>query len=89
LPKVLKRIDEVIPKNVVHRKILVDDHSIDKTVSIAKQFGWSVYLNPEGGTPSGVKEALEHVDCDFFVSVEQDVILAKNWWEKNFDVHER
>jgi glycosyltransferase involved in cell wall biosynthesis len=33
LPKVLKRINEVLPHAEVHRKILVDDHSTDATRS--------------------------------------------------------
>lgn len=82
LSQTLKRVDEVIPAENVHKKILVDDHSTDKTVLIAKDFGWSVYPNPTSGIPSGANEALRHVDCEFFVSVEQDVLLAKDWWEK-------
>jgi glycosyltransferase involved in cell wall biosynthesis len=82
LPDVLRRIDEVIPKEELHRKILVDDHSTDGTVSIAKDFGWEVYENPKGGIPSGANEALRRVDCDYFISVEQDVVLARDWWEK-------
>lgn len=82
LSQVLKRIDEVIPHEVICKKILVDDHSVDKTIHIAKEFNWEVYLNPRSGTASGANEALRHVACEFFVSVEQDVVLAKNWWQK-------
>lgn len=82
LPKVLKRIDEVIPSESISRKIFVDDHSADQTVKIAKDFNWDVYLNPKGGIPCGANEALKHVECDYFVSVEQDVILAKDWWNR-------
>lgn len=82
LSEVLARIDDVIPTEVVQQKILVDDHSTDNTVKIAEDFNWNVYLNPKGGLSSGANEALRHVDCDFFVSVEQDVVLAKDWWSK-------
>jgi len=82
LPEVLKRIDEVIPHEHACHKILVDDHSIDRTVEIAKDFNWDVYPNPKGGISSGANEALRHVDCDFFISVEQDVVLARDWWDK-------
>lgn len=82
LPIVLKQIDKVIPHENVCHKILVDDHSTDRTVEIAKSFNWDVYPNPEGGIPSGANEALRYVDRDFFISVEQDVVLAKNWWDK-------
>jgi glycosyltransferase involved in cell wall biosynthesis len=80
LPRVLKRIEEVIPAEAVHRKILVDDSSTDRTVEIAKEFNWEVYLNPEGGIPSGANEALRHVDCSYFISFEQDLVLSKDWW---------
>jgi glycosyltransferase involved in cell wall biosynthesis len=82
LPKVLKQIEIVIPPENVCHKILVDDGSTDESAKIAKDFNWDVYQNPTGGIPSGANEALRHVDCDFFVSVEQDVVLAKDWWSK-------
>jgi glycosyltransferase involved in cell wall biosynthesis len=82
LPTVLKRIHQVIPEKVVHRKILVDDSSQDLTREIAKDFGWTVYDNPEGFVSGGTREALKHVDCEFFASFEQDLILAKDWWQK-------
>lgn len=82
LPKVFKRIDEVIPRKVINKKILVDDHSTDKTVEIAKNFNWNVYSNPSTGIASGANEALRHVETEFFISFEQDIILAKDWWTK-------
>jgi len=82
LPEVLKRVDEVIPNENVCHKILVDDHSVDLTVEIAKAFNWNIYANPGRGVSSGANEALRHVDRDFFVSVEQDIILSKKWWDK-------
>jgi glycosyltransferase involved in cell wall biosynthesis len=82
LPRVLKRIDEVIPSENTSRKIFVDDHSADQTVKIAKDFNWQVYQNPAHGISSGANEALRHVQTEFFVSLEQDVVLAKEWWEK-------
>ena len=82
LPQVLTRIDEAIPAENVHRKILIDDHSIDRTVEIAKDFAWETYKNPKTGVLSGANEAVRRVDCPFFVSVEQDILVAKNWWKK-------
>lgn len=82
LPLVLKRIDEVIPSEYINKKIFVDDSSTDRTVDIARNFNWTVYKNPANGIASGVEEALRHVECEYFVSAEQDVLLAKDWWEK-------
>jgi len=81
LPQVLKRIDEVIPSENVDQKILVDDHSVDRTVEIAKDFNWKIFENPETGVASGANEALRHVRREFFISFEQDLLLAKNWWD--------
>lgn len=82
LPKVLKRIDEVIPHESIDKKFLVDDHSVDRTIKIAKEFNWTVYTNPSTGIASGANEALRHVKSNFFISVEQDLLLAKDWWDK-------
>ena len=81
LPLVFKRIDEVIPQNFVNKKILVDDGSIDKTVDIAKKFGWTVYDNLQGGYAGGFNEAVKHVETEFFCSFEQDVILNRDWFK--------
>jgi len=47
LPIVLKRIDDVIGRDV-NQKIFVDDSSTDRSVEIAKSFGWKVYPNIKG-----------------------------------------
>lgn len=80
LPQVLKRIDDIIPLKSVNNRIFVDDHSTDNSVEIAKKFGWRIHENKEGFVIGGVREALKHVTTKFFVSVEQDVVLVKNWW---------
>lgn len=82
LPRVLERIERVIPQENVINKILVDDSSTDTTIHIAKEFNWNVYLNEGGGIPNGANLALKHVTTDYFVSVEQDVVLAKDWWDR-------
>ncbi len=82
LPSVLRRVESAIPEEYVHRKILVDDHSVDNTVKIARDFNWEVYSNPSTGISSGANEALRHVDCKHFMSIEQDVILSKDWIKK-------
>nr|HDO80694.1 glycosyltransferase [Candidatus Bathyarchaeota archaeon] len=80
LPLTLKRIEKVLPENVVHRKIFIDDHSVDGSASIAREFGWEVYENPVGGVGGGFEEALRKVDCPFFASFEQDLLLSWKWW---------
>lgn len=82
LPIVLKRVDDVIPKEAIGNKILVDDSSTDGTPVIAKDFGWIVYPNSRGGVGSGANLAFHHVMTEHFISIEQDVLLARDWFEK-------
>lgn len=82
LPTVLKRIEEVIPSEAIGKKIFVDDHSLDGSTRIAKDFGWLVFANEKGGIGAGANLALSRVTHEHFMSLEQDVVLARNWWEK-------
>jgi len=82
LRQVLNSIEQAIPEENVNQRIIVDDHSGDQTVRIAKDFNWQVYPNPAHGISSGANEALRHVQTEFFVSIDQDVMLAKDWWEQ-------
>jgi glycosyltransferase involved in cell wall biosynthesis len=82
LPTVLKRIDEVIPTESTNNRVIVDDHSTDNTPEIARQFGWTVIPNNGEGISDGANTALQHVESPFFVSLEQDLVLAHDWWQK-------
>src|SRR3989304_8467464 len=82
LPLGLKRISQVIPGNFVNRRIIVDDRSVDDTRKIAESSGWSVTFNEGNGISDGANTALKHVESPYFVSFEQDLLLARDWWEK-------
>ena len=82
LSAVLQRINEVIPQEFVDKKIIVDDGSCDGTQRIASFFGWSVIPNKGHGISDGANTALEEVTSDFFISFEQDLMLAPDWWQK-------
>ncbi len=82
LPAVLQRINEVIPQEFVYKKIVVDDGSSDGTQNIASSFGWTVIPNKGHGISNGANTALEAVTSDFFISFEQDLLLAPEWWQK-------
>jgi len=82
LPLVLRRAEEVLPREVLGKKIFVDDHSLDESAKIAEKFDWNVYPNEKGGVGCGAKTALRHVESEYFISLEQDILLAKNWYER-------
>jgi glycosyltransferase involved in cell wall biosynthesis len=82
LPLVLRRLSESIPDECINNRLIVDDHSTDGTRDIAKSFGWRVIFNEGTGVSDGANTALRKVETDYFVSVEQDLLLARNWWEK-------
>lgn len=82
LPRTLKRLDDVLQSECVHRKIMVDDQSNDNTREIGKEFNWEVYSNPSSGISAGANFALRQVDCPYFMSIEQDLLLSENWWDK-------
>jgi len=82
LPLVLKRINEVIPGEFVNNRIIVDDHSTDETREIAKSYGWQVVFNEGKGISDGANTALKKVATKHFVSFEQDILLAREWWRK-------
>jgi len=82
LSAVLKRINQVIPPEIVHKRLIVDDKSTDSTREIAKSFGWAVISNEGSGISDGANTALKNVESEYFVSFEQDLLLARDWWQK-------
>ena len=82
LPLVLKRISDVIPSKFVNKRIIADDHSSDETRSIAQNLGWQIVFNEGTGISDGANTALKQVKSEYFVSFEQDLLLARDWWEK-------
>jgi len=82
LDPVLKRINQVIPPEFVNKRIMVDDQSTDATRRIAVASGWTVVPNEGTGISDGANTALMHVETEHFVSFEQDLLLAEDWWEK-------
>jgi len=82
LPLVLKRIGEVVPDEFVTKKVMADDGSVDDTRNIAKSYGWTVVSNVGKGISDNANTALGNVSSEFFVSFEQDLLLARDWWSK-------
>ena len=82
LPLVFSRINQIIPKEAVNQKLIIDDGSKDKTVTIAEKYGWKVLKNEGKGISDGANTALKHVQTSYFCSFEQDVFLSGDWWAK-------
>ena len=82
LPAVLQRINEVMPSDAVNRRIITDDHSTDKTVEVAKQFGWEVHSNRGKGLQANKQTALSLVSTPLFACFEHDVLLSRSWWRR-------
>ena len=82
LPLVLARIAQVVPETIVNKRIMVDDRSSDNTCDIARSFGWAVIFNEGQGISDGANTALRQVETEYFISFEQDLLLAPDWWQK-------
>ena len=82
LPIVLKRINEVIPSEFVDNRVIVDDKSMDDTRNIAEACGWNVVFNEGRGISDSANTALKHVSSEYFISFEQDLFLASDWWRR-------
>jgi len=82
LPPVFERIYEVIPVEFINKQIVADDRSTDDSREIARSFGWTVVFNEGKGISDGANTALKHVASDYFISFEQDLLLARDWWRR-------
>jgi glycosyltransferase involved in cell wall biosynthesis len=82
LPTVLRRINEVIPADVVNKKIVSDDHSTDQTAKIARELGWEVHVNRGKGLQANKQNALSLVSTPLFACFEHDVLLSSGWWRR-------
>jgi len=75
----LNSIKKAIPEKNINNKILVDGGSFDRTIEIARNFGWRVYES-EKGIGKQANYALSLVETPYFASFEHDIYLCKNWY---------
>jgi len=80
--KVMERIRKVIPKNVVAQKILVIDNFEDLKDASCFSYGWKVVTNQGKGISGAANTALCRVKAKYFISFEDDILIAENWWKK-------
>ena len=79
LRRVLNRAVEVVPDSMIGKLIVVDGGSTDRTVKIASDLGWRVYVSKKKGIPFQANLALSHVSSEFFGGFEHDILLADNY----------
>jgi len=83
LRECLKSVYENVP---VNRLIIVDGYSTDATLTIVKEFnekyGNVVLINDKGTRGTARQKGIREVKTDWFMFVDSDVILCKNWFKK-------
>jgi glycosyltransferase involved in cell wall biosynthesis len=82
LPKVSKRLSEVIPSTAINKKFIVDDFSSDATLEVAKNLGWQVYKNKKKGLYNARRYAFSLVESRYCACFEHDILLARNWYPR-------
>lgn len=67
LPLVLQNLEKVLPEESLHKRLIVDDKSVDETVSIAKAFGcavtpgWKAAMNSEQAVQKTIGELAKEI----------------------------
>jgi glycosyltransferase involved in cell wall biosynthesis len=79
---ILKQIARVVPREVINKKIMIDDHSTDNTRLIGINNGWIVITNAGNGISDAANTALKYVETSIFCSFEQDLLLSNEWFKE-------
>jgi glycosyltransferase involved in cell wall biosynthesis len=87
--RMLKKCVESVYTNIpVNRLIVIDGGSSDQTIPILETFKdkfHNVKIIVEKGTRATARQkGIENVESDWFIFVDSDVILSKNWYKKAF-----
>jgi glycosyltransferase involved in cell wall biosynthesis len=79
-------INSIYANVSVHNLIIIDGYSTDKTLDIAQEFqqkyGNVIFIQEKGTRGSAWQIAIGYVKTDWFMFVDSDVILSKNWFEQ-------
>jgi glycosyltransferase involved in cell wall biosynthesis len=77
-------IDSVYRNVPVNNLIIIDGYSTDATAAIAKEFqekhGNVFFVQEKGTRGSARQKAIQLVKSDWFMFVDSDVLLSKNWF---------
>jgi len=83
LSECLESVYENVP---VNRLIVIDGHSTDKTLEVlgkfAKAYGNVKIITQNGSRGEARARGIREVTTEWFVFVDSDVVLCKNWFEK-------
>jgi glycosyltransferase involved in cell wall biosynthesis len=83
LEKCLKAIYENIP---INNLLIIDGYSTDRTMNIVMQFKKRhdnvLIIKDEGTRATARQRGVKQVKTDWFMFVDSDVILCKNWFKK-------
>lgn len=76
----LERLEKVVP---VNRLIVVDGGSSDRTLTVVKNYGFPVEIidDSEGNRATARQKGLEEVETEFFLFLDDDVLLSEGWWD--------
>jgi glycosyltransferase involved in cell wall biosynthesis len=82
--KLRECLDGIYQNVPVKRLIVVDGYSTDKTISIleeySKRYGNVEVVQEKGTRGSARQTAIEMVKTEWFMFVDSDVVLSKNWF---------
>ncbi|MEM2999051.1 MAG: glycosyltransferase family 2 protein [Candidatus Bathyarchaeia archaeon] len=85
--RMLRECLESVYRNVpVNCLIVVDGYSTDKTLDILQEFhsknGNVLLLHDKGNRATARQKGISHVETEWFMFVDSDVILSKDWFKK-------
>ena len=84
--KLVECLASVYQNVPVHNLIAVDGGSADRTLEILEQFN-GVYgnvkvIHDKGTRATARQKGIENVAAEWFIFVDSDVVLCKDWWRK-------
>ncbi|MGB9842005.1 MAG: glycosyltransferase family 2 protein [Candidatus Bathyarchaeales archaeon] len=85
--RMLRECLESVYSNVpVNRLIVVDGYSTDKTLEIVerfqKKYGNILLLHDKGNRATARQKGIAHVETEWFMFVDSDVVLCEGWFRK-------
>jgi glycosyltransferase involved in cell wall biosynthesis len=64
----------------INNLIIVVSPSKDRTLQVAKKYGNIVFMDDNQGVGHARSLGLEKVETEYYVSLDADIIIPKNWY---------